>query len=152
MIAYNLLVISIQNRRKFRWLISWISVKFKKLKTSCVFTWLSTSAQETFKTLTFFETDSLNLCRLTLFAMNQIFLIQKLKELFRVKVNIALLQHMVYSIHSHIFYILEASSKRPHYFSLIGRKPNKILQFKWKKTYGTKIQTKIRFKIHAEGE
>ena len=62
--------------------------------------------------------------------MKQIFLIQNLKELFRVKVNIALLQHMAYSIHSHIFYILEASSKRPHYFSLIGRKPNKILQFK----------------------
>ena len=33
---------------------------------------------------------------------------------------------MVYSIHVHISYILEASSKRPNDFSFIGRKPNEI--------------------------
>ena len=59
---------------------------------------------------------------------------------------------MAYSIHGHISYILEANSKRPNDFSLIGRKPNEILQFKWKKTYGIKIETGIKYKIHAEGE
>ena len=56
---------------------------------------------------------------------------------------------MAYTIHGHISYILVANSKRPSYFSLIGRKPNEILEFKWKKTYGIKIRTEIRFKIHA---
>ena len=59
---------------------------------------------------------------------------------------------MAYSMHDHISYILEANSKRPNDFSLIGMKPNEILHFKWKKTYGIKIQTEIRFKINAEGE
>ena len=59
---------------------------------------------------------------------------------------------MAYSMHDHISYILDANSKRPRDFSLIGRKPNDIWQFKWKKTYGIKIQTKIRLKIYAEGE
>ena len=31
----------------------------------------------------------------------------------------------------------------------MGRKPNEILQFKWEKAYGIKIQTKINFRIHA---
>ena len=57
---------------------------------------------------------------------------------------------MFYLIHSHISYILEANSNRPNDFSLVGRKPNKILQFKGKKTHGIKIKTKIRFKIYAE--
>ena len=125
--------------------------KIWEAKNVCIYLIIKNCTRN-FQNTDIFETDLLTFCKLTLSAMKQVFLIQKLKELFRVKVNIALLQHMVYSIHSHIFYILEASSKRPHYFSLIGRKPNKILQFKWKKTYGTKIQTKIRFKIHAEGE
>ena len=60
--------------------------------------------------------------------------------------------NMAYSIHGHISYILEASSKRPNNFSLMVRKLNEILQFKWKKTYGIKIQTESEFKIHAEGE
>ena len=38
--------------------------------------------------------------------------------------------NMAYSIHDHTSYILEASSERPNDFSLIGRKPNTILQFK----------------------
>ena len=59
---------------------------------------------------------------------------------------------MSYLIHSHISYILEANSNRPNDFSLVGRKPNKILQFKGKKTHVIKIKTKIRFKIHAEGK
>ena len=59
---------------------------------------------------------------------------------------------MAYSIHGYISYILEANSKRPNDFSLIGMKPNEILRFKWKKTSGIKIQTEIRFKIHTEGE
>ena len=33
---------------------------------------------------------------------------------------------MAYSIHGHISYILEASSKRPNDFSLTGKKPNEI--------------------------
>ena len=37
---------------------------------------------------------------------------------------------MAYSIHGHISYILEASSKMPNDFSLIGRQPNEIWQFK----------------------
>ena len=49
---------------------------------------------------------------------------------------------MAYSIHGHISYILEANSKRPNDFSM-GRKPNEIFQFKWKKTYGIEIQTEI---------
>ena len=55
---------------------------------------------------------------------------------------------MPYSIHGHISYILEARSKRPNDFSLIGRKPNEI----FKKPYGIKIQTEIKFKNYAEGE
>ena len=47
-------------------------------------------------------------------------------------------------------YILEVNSKRPNDLSSVGRKPNDILQFK--KIYGIKIQTEIKFKIHAEGE
>ena len=57
---------------------------------------------------------------------------------------------MAYSIHAHITTILEVNSKRPTDFSLKGRKPNDIFQFK-QKTYGIKIQTEIKFKIHAEG-
>ena len=56
---------------------------------------------------------------------------------------------MAYSIHAHITTILEVNSKRPTDFSLKGRKPNDIFQFK-QKTYGIKIQTEIKFKIHAE--
>ena len=48
-----------------------------------------------------------------------------------------------------IFLTLEANSKRFNDFSLIWRKPNEILQFKWKKTHGIKIQTEIKFIIHA---
>ena len=36
---------------------------------------------------------------------------------------------MAYSIQGRISYILEANSKRPNDFSLIGRKTNEILQF-----------------------
>ena len=59
---------------------------------------------------------------------------------------------MASSIRGHISYILEVNSKRSHDFPLIGRKPNEILQFKSKKTYGIKIQTEIKYKVHAEGE
>ena len=59
---------------------------------------------------------------------------------------------MAYSIHDHISYILEASSKRPNDFSLIRRTSNEILQFKWKKPCGIKTQTEIKFKYHAEGQ
>ena len=55
-------------------------------------------------------------------------------------------------MYGHISYILEPSSKRPNDFSLIRRKPNKILQFKVKKTYDIKIRAEIKFGIHAEGE
>ena len=48
--------------------------------------------------------------------------------------------------------VLEANSKRPNDFSLIGMKPNEILQFKWKNTYDIKIQTKLKFKSHDEGK
>ena len=58
---------------------------------------------------------------------------------------------MAYSMHGHISYILEPNSKRFDDFSLIGRKPNETLQFKWKKAYGIKFKTKIKFKSHAEG-
>ena len=58
---------------------------------------------------------------------------------------------MAYSMHSHISYILETNSKRPDDFSLIGRKPNEILQFNWKKTYGIKIQTEIELKFMLKG-
>ena len=37
---------------------------------------------------------------------------------------------IAYSIHGHISYILEANSNRPNGFSLIGREPNEILQYK----------------------
>ena len=47
---------------------------------------------------------------------------------------------MAHSIHCHISYIFEANSNRPNYLSLIGEKPNEI------------IQTEIEFKIHAEVE
>ena len=40
---------------------------------------------------------------------------------------------MAYSVHGHISYILEINSKRTNGFSLIGRKPNDFLQFKWKR-------------------
>ena len=56
---------------------------------------------------------------------------------------------MAYSIHAHITTIFEVNSKSPNDFSLKGRKPNEIFQFK-QKTYGIKIQTEIKFKIHAE--
>ena len=59
---------------------------------------------------------------------------------------------MASSIRGHISYISEVNSKRSHDFPLIGRKPNEILQFKSKKTYGIKIQTEIKYKVHAEGE
>ena len=55
---------------------------------------------------------------------------------------------MVYSIHGHISYILEANSKMTNDFSLIGRKPCE----KEKKPYGIKIQAEIKFKIYAQGE
>ena len=54
---------------------------------------------------------------------------------------------MAYSIPGHISNILESNSNRPSDFSLIGRKPNEILQYNWKKS---KIKTEIKFKIHAE--
>ena len=59
---------------------------------------------------------------------------------------------MTYLIHAHISYILEANFKKPNDFYLILRKPNEILQYKWKKAYGIKVQTEIEFKIYAEGE
>ena len=37
---------------------------------------------------------------------------------------------MAHSIYGHISYILKANSERSNNFSLIGRKPNEILQFK----------------------
>ena len=40
---------------------------------------------------------------------------------------------MAYAIHSHISYILEVNSERSNDFSLIGRKPNEILQLKSKR-------------------
>ena len=50
---------------------------------------------------------------------------------------------MVYSMHGHSFYILEASSKRPINFSLIGGKPNEILQFKWKSLLKLKFKPEL---------
>ena len=59
--------------------------------------------------------------------------------------------HMAYSIHSHIFCILEASSKNPNDFSLIGRKLNEILQFKYKSLMVLKLKPEINFKIMQKG-
>ena len=54
---------------------------------------------------------------------------------------------MAYSIHGHISYILEANYKRPNDFSSIGKKPNEILQFKYKKTYGIAMVSCSRFNL-----
>ena len=54
---------------------------------------------------------------------------------------------MAYSIHDHISYILEASSKRSNDFSLIGRQPNETWQFKWKKLTVLKFKSKLNSKF-----
>ena len=58
---------------------------------------------------------------------------------------------MTYSIFSHITYILEARSNRLNNFSLIGRKPNKILQFKWKRIIVLKFKSKLNLKFMLKG-
>ena len=58
---------------------------------------------------------------------------------------------MVYSMHGHISYILDASSKRPNDFSLIGSNPNKILQFKWKRFTVLKLKPKLNFNFMLKG-
>ena len=58
---------------------------------------------------------------------------------------------MAYSIHSHTSYILEANSKRPNKFSLIGRKPNEILQFKCKRLMILKFKPKLNLKFILKG-
>ena len=50
---------------------------------------------------------------------------------------------MAYSICGHISYILDASSKRPNDFSLIGRNPNEILQLKWKRLMKLKLKPEL---------
>ena len=47
----------------------------------------------------------------------------------------------------HISYILEANSKRLTDFSFIGRKPNEILQFKWKRFMVLKFKPKLNLKF-----
>ena len=54
---------------------------------------------------------------------------------------------VAYSIRGHMSYILETSSKRPNDFSLIGRKPDQILQFKWKKLMVSKFKPKLNLKF-----
>ena len=54
---------------------------------------------------------------------------------------------MAYSICGHISYILEANSKRPNYFSVIGRKPSESLQFKWKRLIVLKFKPKLNSKF-----
>ena len=54
---------------------------------------------------------------------------------------------MIYLIQGHISYILEAYSKRPNDFFLIGRKPNEILQFKWKGLMVLKFKQKLNSKF-----
>ena len=58
---------------------------------------------------------------------------------------------MTYSIHGHILYILEANSRRPNDFSLIRRKPNEILQFKWKRLMVLKFKPKLSLKSMLRG-
>ena len=58
---------------------------------------------------------------------------------------------MSYLIHSHISYILEANSNRPNDFSLVGRKPNKILQFKGKRLMVLKLKPKLDLKFMLKG-
>ena len=57
---------------------------------------------------------------------------------------------MAYSIHDHIFCILEAHSKRYNDFSLIGRKP-KVFQFKWRGYLALKFKRKINLKFKLKG-
>ena len=58
---------------------------------------------------------------------------------------------MAYSINGDISYILEANSKRPNDFSLIGKKPNEILQFTWKKLMLLKLNSKLNLKFIPKG-
>ena len=58
---------------------------------------------------------------------------------------------MAYSIHGHIFCILETSSKKLNDFSLIGRKPNEILQFKWTSLIVIKFKPKLNLKVMMKG-
>ena len=54
---------------------------------------------------------------------------------------------MAYSIHGNISYNLEWNSKMPDGFSLIGRKPNQILQYKWDRFIALKCKPKIKLKF-----
>ena len=58
---------------------------------------------------------------------------------------------MAFSIHGHIFCILEASSKKLNDFSMIGRKPNGILQFKWKSLIVIKFKPKLNLNVMMKG-
>ena len=58
---------------------------------------------------------------------------------------------MAYSINDHISYILEANSKRPNDFPLIGRKPNEMLQFKVKRLMVLKFKPKLYSKFMLTG-
>ena len=51
------------------------------------------------------------------------------------------------SIHGHISCILEANSKSPNDFSFIGRKPNEIFQFKWKRLMLWKSKKKLNLRF-----
>ena len=61
-----------------------------------------------------------------------------------------LYRNMAYSMHGHISYILEANSKGPNDFSLIGRKPSEILQFK-RKRWVRKFKPKLNSKLVLKG-
>ena len=50
-----------------------------------------------------------------------------------------------------IFLTLEANSKRFNDFSLIWRKPNEILQFKWKRLMVLKFKPKLNSKFMLKG-
>ena len=54
---------------------------------------------------------------------------------------------MAYSIHGHISYILEANSKRPNDFSLIGRKQMKFCNFREKRLMVLKFKPKLNSKF-----
>ena len=58
---------------------------------------------------------------------------------------------MAYSIYGHISYIFEPNSKRPNDFSLRGRKPNEILQFKWKRLMTLKFEPTLNLEFMLKG-
>ena len=70
---------------------------------------------------------------------------------FRLSQSICfIISTMAYSIHVHVSYIWEASSKRPRDFSFIGRKLNEILQFKWERLMVLKFKPKLNLKFRLK--